>query len=223
MTTLRLQQGRFIGRHAELAQLDRCLAQHAGAWLVGAAGVGRTRLATEWAQRQQRPAYIARAAGAEPPEEVLAIIARVAGVPLATWSQIDELNAVVVLQLTAPDAAIPVTLPWMSEPQSTQTRVILVADHRPANIHMSAHAEAWPVLPLSGLPFDGASHADLEAVQLYVARVAERVAPSVVPARLDDVARLASLLQGVPLWMELAASAAGLLSAPRRVLLVSVK
>ena len=213
MTTLRLQQGRFIGRQAELQQLDQQLAQYPGAWLVGEAGVGRTRLALEWAQRQQRVAFLLRVTGLEPPDELLSMIGRATGQRLSHWSQLDALNAVIVLQITAPDTARPSSWPWSPEPRTTNTRLLLVANHRPEKTEADAHAAAWPIVELSGLSYIGMNHADSFAVQLYLTRIEERVDPLVVPRNLEPVARLVELLQGMPLWLELAASAALVLPA----------
>ena len=50
-SSLPVRLTRFIGRERELAELDRLLVRARVVTLTGSPGVGKTRLASEWARR----------------------------------------------------------------------------------------------------------------------------------------------------------------------------
>ncbi|MEQ1506876.1 MAG: winged helix-turn-helix domain-containing protein [Myxococcota bacterium] len=201
----------FVGREAELAALDAV--GDGLVTLVGPSGIGKTRLAGEWARRAGRPHWFVDARDADPDElwerigralraertDVGPTLARAPGIVV-----LDDLSA------DDPRAALAV-LDVLSKPGVT---VVVTA---PAALGLSGE-RVVPVPPL-GTDADGA------AVRLLVDRI--RAAGGAVDgagagAEADGLVELAVAVDGVPLAVEIAAGHAaafgldGALAALRR-------
>ncbi|HMQ32854.1 MAG TPA: BTAD domain-containing putative transcriptional regulator, partial [Chloroflexaceae bacterium] len=214
----------LVGREEELARLDGLLGGAARlVTIVGAGGVGKTRLAlaAAWTQRRRFAdgACWVALAGVEPggdpagSADLLAVLiasemgCRLAGRrPLAELAgALRERESLLVLDNCE---QLPETVGVARALLEAAPRLCVLATSR-APLGMEAEA----LLRLDGLPVPRAGASDPAAhagVQLFVRRAAAQ-APgwSAGPGELADVARLCRLLDGMPLGIELAAHWAG--------------
>jgi predicted ATPase/DNA-binding SARP family transcriptional activator len=213
----------LIGRDEELAALSTTFADpHCRLiTLHGPGGAGKTRLALALATQMndafpdgafavalddvQDPALfgqtVARACGLEPsgatnPIDVLAAFFR----GRAALLVLDNLEQLLE------DSANTVALSLAALLSQTQSRFkILATSRKPVQLQ-----EEW-VFPVEGLSFAASAHGHplSSAVQLFAQR-ARQAKPGFNPERHgESIARIAALLEGLPLGLELAASLAG--------------
>ncbi len=201
----------FVGRERELAELTRLLPIRALLTLVGAGGIGKTRLARELAAGQadaygdgvwlvelagvadpaELPRAIAAAVGLEPP-------ARAAGVPAALIAHLEPKQVLLVLDncehLVEACAELAARLL-----RACPRLRILATSREPLSI---AGEGVWRVPPLELAA----------AVQLFVARAREANAVAIDDELMPAVARICVAVDGIPLALELAAGRSRVLS-----------
>lgn len=226
-SALPLALSTMLGRERELAHISELL-QPAGermVTVVGAGGVGKTRLALAAAHRLHdsgvgvcwiplagiggHPASDGRS-DAETTAQLATAIAEALDVSLAGYSAVTTqvVNAVraqsLVLVLDNLEHLLAAT-PWLLEllQRAPNLRLLITSRER-------LNVDAEVLLPLDGLHLplddDDPRAADFSGVQLFVQR-ATRIAPTLsgYANDLSAVVRLCRLLEGVPLAIELAA------------------
>lgn len=204
----------WVPTPAEIAQLHTAVARHRVVTLTGPPGVGKTRLALEYAQLEgaPRPVRYADLAAARGAPDVTALLAEALGIAATDAAQ--RATDALVDALTASDQWLVLdTCEHVAEPLTALlgtvlTRAegvrVLATSQRP--LHVAGEA-VIAVEPLALPPAD-ASSADVlaaPAVQLFVARARAADAmfdPGAGPAA---VAALCRRLDGLPLAIELAA------------------
>ncbi len=221
----------FVGRAREIEALGQLVG--AGArlvTLVGTGGVGKTRVALEWARAAEASLrrdgvglVLCDLSSARDADGVCEAVARAVGAPLAAGATTDEIvaqvgralaeldRAVLVLDNVEQIAALTPRLlpPWLS----LAPRVQVVATSR-ERLRLRDE-QCLPVEPL-GLPPEGASDpsaiAASEAVLLFVART-RRACPGFALTEADApaVAEVVRALDGIPLAVELCAARMGVL------------
>ncbi len=229
--------GAFIGRAGEQAALGELVG--AGArliTLVGAGGVGKTRLSLEWARaaegtlrRDGVGLVFCDLSASRSADDACAAMARVLGAPLAADATTEETvaqvgralaeldRAVVILDNVEQLAALAPRLfePWLALAPHVQ----IVATSR-ERLRLRGE-QCLPVEPL-GLPPAGetapAVIAASEAVVLFVARTRQvRLDFAITAADASAVAAVVRALDGIPLAIELCAARMGVL-APGQIL-----
>jgi len=211
-TSLRAPPTSFTGRVAELADLGARF--EGGAYvvtIVGPPGVGKTRLATEYALHQPHPAWFSDLSDATTLDQVCAVLERdlgLAGSPQrSTDAAVDQIVATLsrrprlLLVLDNLEQLAPVVAPFVSRMARDLPHVRVLATSR-ERLRIAAES----VLELA--PLDLAS----EATELFVARAAGKCRP-------DDpaVGAIVRRLDGIPLAIELAAARLGVLE-PKELL-----
>ncbi|MEC3914437.1 AfsR/SARP family transcriptional regulator [Nocardia sp. CDC160] len=165
---------RLIGRQRELAQLDSLVAAHRLVTLVGPAGVGKTRLAVEYAAVQPL-SWLVRLADAHHADTIAAVVAAAIGLPsaaddpaLAVRRALADSNGVLVLDNCEHlvDELPNFLLPLLDSARSIH---VLVTSRR------STAIEGEYLVPLSPLP--------LEAIESPGTIGGERPAPVTPPSR----------------------------------------
>jgi predicted ATPase len=232
-----LAGGAFVGRAREIRALGRCI--DGGADLVtitGTAGIGKTRLAIEWARsahgggpREGGGVVFCDVSDAVDVNDACAALARALGVPLAAGGMADEAVArlgralgeaaprVVILDSMEQLASLaPRMLPsWRA--LAPRTRFVVTSRER---LRLPGEA-VIEVAPLGVPPEDERSPARIaasEAVALFVARArAARFDFELAEADASAVAAIVRWLDGLPLAIELCAARA-LVLAPDQML-----
>jgi len=210
---------RFIGRAAELEQIDTLLSEGARlVTLIGPGGAGKTRLAARagaaWCEvRQQRVRFCDLSAAQDGPD-MLAGVARALGGKLAGADPVSALGAALagldeallildnLEQIAAPAAVI--LSRWLQD--APGLRVLVTSRHR-LRLH---HEHLLEVGPLDS---------EGDGSQLFTER-AQRVRPELAvhtDADRQTIAALVAALDGLPLAIELAAARSAVLS-PRQLL-----
>ena len=217
--SVRLPHNAFVGRDADLAALGTAFEDRRWVTVVGPGGVGKTRLALEYASRSTRVPVIVELEHAEPGD----VVARVA-------------RALDLEAGPGPDAIAPVALALAAHPYllvldnvdrvgAAVGELVARARATAADLHVLTTSRTpigdpgETVYALAPLAADGPQAA---AVEMFLDRLgaAGRAAASPItlstappsPADLDVAARVCSRLDGLPLALELAAAVARHLS-----------
>lgn len=199
--------GRFVGRGVELAQLDALAADHDLVTVHGPGGVGKTRLAVEWARRRAGagdPVWFAGLKAETRADAVAATIARAVGARSAIGDPVRSVcgllaGRVGVLLLDNAEHVLPEVVAMVEALRGVATGVTVVVTTR-TTLGLAGEA----VLPLAPLPLsDGPG----SAVELLRERIAAQ-RPGWMPDDSDrqELGRLARVLDGLPLALELAAA-----------------
>lgn len=226
----------FVGREAELAQIDRLLANPDCRLLtlVGPGGIGKTRLALTAAQGQLKNfhnnVYFVSLQGINPAgasEAVELLIAGIAGALAYTFSApraahdllldylankellllLDNFEAFLSPRLQAREAITGLLLDMLQQAPGVK---LLVTSRERLNL-----SPEW-LVEVPGLPYPPTLARDAEAsypaARLFVQH-ARRIQPNFSPARQEEaVNRICQLVGGFPLGIELAANWVRLLS-----------
>ena len=218
----------FVGRAHELAALQQGIAEAPGrlVTVLGAAGVGKTRLALEAMraadERYPGGAVVVRLAAIERPGDIVPEIARAMGIV----DQAEKLDAVVREELSATHSVVlldcyehltPVANPIVADllANCPELRIVLTS-RRPSGLPGDWRLELHPLAVTR--PDARTSGPLSEAVQLFVARAQKandrfRLRPEDVPV----IEELCARYNGLPLAIELMASWVTVLS-PRELL-----
>ncbi len=195
----------LVGRGDELAAVCASLSAHRLVTLVGPAGVGKTRLATEAARRTVATdgAWLVRLEGVRTAAELpLALAAAVPGVDAAGANLAEGLRGadlLVVLDNCEHVAEAAAALAAQVLDVAPGVRVL-------ATSQRSLGLDGEVVCPLAPLP-------EADAVALFALRATERKPSFVLTAdTAPAVARLCRALDGLPLAIELAAARARILT-----------
>ncbi|HZQ31951.1 MAG TPA: BTAD domain-containing putative transcriptional regulator [Mycobacterium sp.] len=195
----------LFGREQELAILGGLLQDHRLVTVTGPAGVGKTRLAIEYAAAQS-DAWLVRLADVHSVEAVAPAIAAAIGLTYVAW---DPMLAIQRAVADRPGLLILDNCEHLSD-SVAQITVGLLASCRQVRIlttsRRSLNAEAEYVLPLPPLPI-ATGGADGPAVGLLLNRVGSN-RPDWRPSTNDRKAarEICSALDGLPLAIELAAA-----------------
>ena len=195
----------FLGRAADLAELDAALAAHRLVTLVGPAGVGKTRLAVECAAGRPDVRGFARLAQVREAAELPLVLAGVVGQPVVTG---DPFDAVVRTLTDGPGLLV---LDNCEHVVGAVAELALdLLDECPdlrilATSRTALHVDGERLQPVAPLPAD-------DAVELFVDRVLA-VRPGWQPAGGEEVhvRRVVAALDGLPLALELGAGRAATL------------
>ncbi|MBT2518319.1 hypothetical protein J7E29_12805 [Streptomyces sp. ISL-90] len=217
--SVRLPRNAFVGRDAELAAIAHVLDEHRWVTIVGPGGVGKTRLALEFASRSEHVPVVVELEHAEP-ADVVARIARALdleagpGRDAAASVEVALASHPYLLVLDNVDRVGPAVDEVIARVQATATGLRVLTTSRTP---IGDAAEA--VFTLAPLLADGP---DAAAVAMFLDRLGSAgrsaaapmqlsVAPP-SPADLGLAARVCSRLDGLPLALELAAAVARHLS-----------
>ena len=195
----------FLGRAADLAELDAALAAHRLVTMVGPAGVGKTRLAVECAAGRGDVRGFARLAQVREAAELPLVLAGVVGKPVVTG---DPFEAVVRTLADGPgllvldncehivDAVAELVVDLLGE--CPDLRVL-------ATSRTALHVDGERLQPVAPLPAD-------DAMELFLDRV-RAVRPGWQPGGAEEVhaRRVVAALDGLPLALELGAGRAATL------------
>lgn len=207
----------FIGRERERAEVLALLDQERMLTIVGAGGIGKTRLALEVAAeaRQAYPdgTWLVELASVADPRFVVAAVARVLGVreqtaqPLSDTigQHLRERQTLVILDNC--EQVRPTVAAFVGAIREQAPFVTIVATSREP---LGAADECtYPLEPLSLPARDADGHAigHAEAVRLFVARAREQLPDfALTGERAATVAQVCIDLDGIPLALELAAA-----------------
>lgn len=203
----------FVGREAQLTTLSRALAEERSLLVVGAPGVGKTRLVAECLERAAVEAVFVRAGGAA---ELSTLIARLASAignagPTATTEEararveraLERTTRPIVLdgwEALTPDADA-LLARWIEQ---TPARFIVTSRRR-----VAAPLDELELPPLSLDP--ATSDSWCEAAQLLRLRTLELARVRLGPEEREAAHRLVVALGGLPQAIELAAPSLGVL------------
>ncbi|MCB8928747.1 MAG: protein kinase [Ardenticatenaceae bacterium] len=213
-------QTSFVGRTAEISQLVQTLSQPNGRLLtiVGAGGVGKTRLAVQVAQlfqvQTKQPAHFVSLVEMTTLVQVETAVAAAFGLP--TQSKLPELaeavdnrSALLLLDNVEPLLATAgdEIIGWLAELREAVPALrLLLTSRQPLQVQAE-----W-VVSLSGLPVPN-NNLPLAQAQQYeaIALIAQRAQQANSAFRLNEqnlgsLNRLCQLLEGSPLGLELAAA-----------------
>lgn len=216
--SVRLPRNAFVGRDAELAAIADALDEHRWVTIVGPGGVGKTRLALEFASRAAQVPVVVELDHAEP-GDVVPRIARALDLEAAPATDVAASVMALashpyLLVLDNVDRVGVAVGEIVARAQATATELRVLTTSRTP---IGDAAEA--VFPLAPLPTDGP---DAAGVAMFLDRLGSSgraaatpmqlsaAAPS--PADLALAARVCSRLDGLPLALELAAAVARHLS-----------
>lgn len=217
-STVPLRADAFIGREAELGALALAVANGRVVTLLGPGGVGKTRLAQQFAVGTSLPggAVFCDLSDARDVRGIASAVGRALEVPLTIGDPLVQLGdamrgrgrALFVLdnvEQALVDAAAALAR-WVEHAPDAS---FLVTSREPLRFpgEETVRVDTLPV------PSEDEDPASSDAVRLLIARAVERDAAfRVSPADLPVVARIVRLLDGLPLAIELAAARAGVLS-----------
>jgi DNA-binding CsgD family transcriptional regulator len=217
--SVRLPRNAFLGRDAELAALAGLFQERRWVTVVGPGGVGKTRLALEFASRDQRVPIVVELEHAEP-GDVVPRIAR--ALDLEAGPSTDVTTSVAVALASHPyllvldnvDRVGGAVGAVVARAQATATELrVLTTSRTPIG------DPAETVFPLAPLGVEGP---DAAAVAMFLDRLSSSgraaAAPMTLstappsPADLELAVRVCARLDGLPLALELAAAVARHLS-----------
>jgi DNA-binding SARP family transcriptional activator/predicted ATPase len=225
---LPLASGPFVGREAEIAEIQDCLQDPACRLLtlVGAGGMGKTRLALEavadWMSRLQEDelegATLVPLAPVQTAEAIAPAIAQAAGFPLSPGREPGQQLLEILRQkrwLLILDSFehLPGGAGFVAEILRTAPCVkVLVTSRARLNLHGEY------CFPLTGIeypeqiPHDAREARAFAAVELFL-QAAHQVQPAFEPADTDltEIARICRQVEGMPLGILLAAAWSGVL------------
>src|SRR5829696_5237038 len=201
----------FVGREAELAELETVLKAHSLVTLTGVGGVGKTRLALEIAQRLADNfvdgVWVIELAAVADPAAVPDAVAAALGITHQSGMSLSEGIAAALegstrfLVFDNCEHVLDAAAAMIDAIFAHSSTVKVLATSR-EGLRLSDE-QLWPVPPL-----DVRSGADSAAATLFVDR-AQAVSPGVSLAAADEagaVVEICSRLDGIPLAIELAAS-----------------
>jgi predicted ATPase len=232
--------GAFIGRTREVEAIDRSFDDGARiVTITGAAGMGKTRLALEWARRARagREAldrdgaslFFCDLSEARDIDDVCAVVARAFAAPLAAAATADEIVAqlgralaesglsVVLLDNLEQLVAIAprLLIPWLTLAPGAQ---FLVTSRERLRLDEEVCIELEPLSVPAADEREAGAIASSEAVELFVARTrAVRRGFELTEADAESVASIVRRVDGIPLAIELCAARMGVL-APQQLL-----
>ena len=214
----------FVGRQAELAELDKLLGRHRLVTIVGTGGAGKTRLAIETAATHlddyRDGVWFADLAELSDPAEVAGTVAEAIGLPQVADQPAERVLMECVARLRALlvvdncehlVGAVAATVEKVLE-AGPRMRVIATS-RQPLRV---PGEKVWQIPPINypgacDLP-DLAGLASFDAVRLFLDRVS---GPADVGAdELRMIAEITARLDGLPLAIELAAARAAQLDLP---------
>ncbi len=217
--SVRLPRNAFVGRDAELATLADLLDEHRWVTVVGPGGVGKTRLALEFASRSERVPIVVELEHAEP-GDVVARIAR--SLDLEAGPGADVATSVVMALASHPyllvldniDRVGRAVGDIVARAQATAVELrVLTTSRTPIGDPVET------VHPLAPLPVGST---DAAAVAMFLDRLGTAGRAAAAPMRLsatqpsradlDLAAHVCERLDGLPLAIELAAAVARHLS-----------
>jgi predicted ATPase len=202
----------FVGRLDELARLRVLLEESRLVTLIGFGGIGKSRLALEFARGLEIDARLVDVTWVVDPTMLGAAIVEAVGVPIQTGrAPIDVAAeciaaAPLLLMLDDCESLLEATADAATYLLERCPSVRILATSR-APLGLVGEA-TWPVPPLSLIADTDAEHPNTpDAVKLFVSR-ARQVRPEFAPGphELDTVAQICSELDGIPLAIELAAA-----------------
>ena len=208
----------FVGRHRQLAELNRLLDRTRLLTLTGPGGAGKTRLAVELAHGQLPSArwadgvWLVELAGVTQGDDVPAAVGGVLRVALEghqTWIRalVDQLAArTTLIVLDNCEHVLDAVVPLAAELLARCPDLVIVATSREPFGKPGEIAWRVPSLELPGPDEPPDRLAGLESVQLFVER-AQHASPSFVldADTAGPVAEICRRLDGIPLALELAA------------------
>jgi predicted ATPase/class 3 adenylate cyclase len=217
-TNLHRPDHELVGRADAVEQLQHLLGRHRLVTVTGAGGTGKTRLAVEVALLTRDAfrdgVWMADLVNVSAGGVLAAVLSTVGGTTATTLDSIAELQVLILLdncEHVLDDAAVSLTALLRAAPD-----VKVLATSRQA---LSLGAEA--AFPLSPLPVPAVTaslpeQSSYASYQLFVER-AQLVNPSfgVGEEESEPLARCLSLLEGMPLGIEIAASQTGAMSLRR--------
>lgn len=208
----------LIGRGDEIERLDDLLlAGHRCVSILGAGGVGKTRLALDLFERHARrfvgAKVFVRLAEVRRPADFLPAVARTLQLPVEAG---DALESAIAGALAAPSLVVldnlehllPAVHPVLDRLLRTCGNCAFVCTSR-RRLRVAGE-QAMRVAPLQ-VADENANPEELEAspaIRLFVSRVREAGGPQLSGANLADVREICQALGGLPLAIQLAASAA---------------
>lgn len=205
--SVRLPQNAFVGRDTEMTELSGLLAEPSWVTIVGPGGVGKTRLALEFASRSERVPVIVELERAQP-GDVIARIARELdleagpGVEIMTSVALALASHPYLLVLDNIDRVGSAVGEVVARVQATATGLrVLTTSRTPIG---DAAETIFPLAPLTG---EGSA----AAVTMFLDRLGHSAGPPTRAAR-ELIAHVCERLDGLPLAIELAAAVARHLS-----------
>ncbi|MFD4422123.1 ATP-binding protein [Agromyces sp. NPDC058484] len=217
--SVRLPRNAFVGRDTELAALADLLDEHHWVTIVGPGGVGKTRLALEFASRNDRVPVIVELEHAEP-GDVIARIAR--ALDLEAGPGADVATSVVMALASHPYLLV---LDNIDRVGSAVGEIVARAQATAIELRVLTTSRtpigdaAETVYPLAPLAVGGT---DAAAVAMFLDRLGAAGRAAAAPIRLSAVlpsptdlglaAHVCERLDGLPLAIELAAAVARHLS-----------
>ncbi len=212
-STLPFTDNTFVGREAELSQINQHLTDPDGRWLTitGPGGVGKSRLALqaarEWTYDFLHGVHVVSLAAVDSPATFASTLNAALNVPLSgpeppllqLLNYLRQKELLLLLDdaetLLAPALAETADLLPTILQQATQVRLIVTSRER-------FNYQTERVLNLAGLPLTAE-----EAVQLFLIR-ASQIRPDFAPGpeALTAVHHICQLVDGLPLGLELAAA-----------------
>ncbi len=206
----------FLGRAGELGLLDALVSDHRLVTLVGPGGIGKTRLAREFALATHASfegnVLFATLAGATDDDDVADLVARNAGLASADALRYGSIDRPRLIVLDNCESALEgVARLARSLIEADRTTRVLVTTRTPLGLAEERVVMLGPLaVPADDDPDEARS---APTVQLFIDRAQRAGALSVIDDdTLVDIARLVRQLDGMPLAIELAAARTRVLS-----------